>query len=46
MVLKPCQDDGPAHENVLASANDLVDLCKFVFHRFHRRSGLFQEKRV
>lgn len=46
MVLKLCQDDGTAHENVLASANDLVDLSKFVFCRFHRRSGSLQEKRL
>ena len=45
MVLKPGQDDSTAHENVSASANDLVDLCKFVF-RFHRRPGSLQEKRI
>lgn len=28
MMLKPCQNYSTVHENVLASANDLIDLCK------------------
>ncbi len=44
-MLNPCQGNGPAHENASAGANDLVDLCKFVFHRFSQEAGFIARKK-